>query len=446
MESSFQFKREIPLNCDYDVVVAGGGPAGCAAATAAAREGAKALLIEATGVLGGMGTAGLVNAFAPYSDWENVIYGGIARRVLEAMKARMPRVEKDAVNWVPIDPEALKRVYDDMVTGAGARVLFNTMLCAVEMADEQRVSAIIVNNKAGLTAYRAKVYIDCTGDGDLCAWAGAAYEKGGENGEAQPSSLCFVLSNVDEDAFSRGPGTLHIDNPESCIHAIVESGEYDIPDKHVCAHFSGPGTMSFNAGHVHGVDSTDPASVSEGLMAGRRLASEHRRGFADHHPAFADSFLAATAPAMGVRESRRIVGDYVFTLEDYLARRRFGDEILRNNYYIDIHNTRDDAERQRGGEAWNSDSRFERYGPGESHGLPYRCLTPKGLRNMLVAGRSVSCDRAAQGSLRVMPACLCMGEAAGIAAKLACDIQGNDVHAIDVERLRGRLKEEGAWL
>ena len=353
-------------------------------------------------MLGGMATAGLVNAFAPFSDREGktLFYGGIARTVMEAMKAQMPRVDSNHVNWVPIDPEVLKRVYDGMVTGAGARVLFNTMLCAVEMADEGRVGAVVVNNKAGLTAYSAKVYVDCTGDADLCAWAGAACERGDGDGNVQPASLCFILSNVDEYAFAHGSGTLHIDNPHSAIHAIVESGKYDIPDKHVCAHFSGPGTMSFNAGHVFGVDNTDPASVSKGLIAGRKLACEHKRGLADYHPAFADAYLAATAMAIGVRESRRVIGDYVFTIGDYLDRRTFEDEILRNNYYIDIHNTPAEGGRQKGGERWWSDTRFEHYGNGETHGLPYRCLTPKTLQNVLVAGRCVSCDHATQGSLR----------------------------------------------
>jgi len=439
-------QRQIPLHEGYEVIVAGGGPAGCAAAAAAAREGAKTLLIEATGVLGGMATAGLVNAFAPFSDGERVIYGGIAQTILETMKSQMPHVSKDAVNWVPIDYEGLKRIYDGMVTGAGADILFNTTLGAAEMADEAQVDAIIVNNKAGLSAYRAKVYIDCTGDADLCARAGAEYEKGGEGGALQPASLCFILSNVDEEAFRRGPGTLHIDNPRSCIHAMVESGKYDIPDKHLCQQWIGPNTMGFNAGHVHDVDGTDPQSISRGLIAGRKLAYEHKRGFADHHPAFANTCLAATAVSIGVRESRRVIGDYIFTLEDYLARRSFADEILRNNYYIDIHNTPEEGDRQKSGERWWSDTRYEHYKRGESHGLPYRCLTPKGLRNVLVAGRCISSDRATQGSLRVMPACLCMGEAAGIAAKLAADMPTVDVHAVDAQRLRRRLKEEGAYL
>jgi len=440
-------QRQIPLCDAYEVIVVGGGPAGCAAATAAAREGAKTLLIEATGVLGGMATAGLVNAFAPFSDGKRVIYGGIARTVLETMKSQMPHVDKGATNWVPIDYEVLKRIYDDMVTGAGAHILLNSMLCAVEMADENRVDVVLVNNKAGLSAYRAKVYIDCTGDADLCAWAGADHEKGDENGDLQPGSLCFILSNVDEYAFTHVTGTLHpFLNPKSCIHTMVDSDEYDIPDKHVCGQFIGQGTMGFNAGHVHNLDSTDPESISKELIRGRKIAYEHKRGFADHDPAFANSYLAATAVSIGSRESRRVIGDYVFTLEDYLSRRSFLDEILRNNYYIDIHNTQEEGQKQKdGGNEW-SDNRFEHYGPGESHGLPYRCLTPKKLSNVLVAGRSVSSDRITQGSLRVMPACLCMGEAAGIAAKFAADMPVANVHAIDAQRLRERLREEGAYL
>lgn len=144
---------------------------------------------------------------------------------------------------------------------------------------------------------------------------------------------------------------------------------------------------------------------------------------------------------MGVRETRRITGDYVLSVEDYVNRRSFADEICRNSYFIDIHGT-EKEEKQAGGKQ----EVIKRYGPGESHGIPYRCLTPRTLRNVLVAGRSISCVREVQGSVRVMPACLAMGEAAGIAAALAVKLPDNDVHAVDIPTLRRRLQEEGAYL
>ena len=176
----------------------------------------------------------------------------------------------------------------------------------------------------------------------------------------------------------------------------------------------------------------------------RKIAAEFRDGLAEFHPAFANCHLVATGSLMGIRETRRIVGDYVLTTDDYLARRSFDDEICRNCYYIDVHLSREEAALQAAGKL-DIEERGMNYGKGESHGIPYRCLTPRGLGNVLVAGRAISCDRAVQGSVRVMPVCLAMGEAAGIAAAHATERDG-DVHAIDVARLRRRLREEGAYL
>jgi hypothetical protein len=146
---------------------------------------------------------------------------------------------------------------------------------------------------------------------------------------------------------------------------------------------------------------------------------------------------------LGIRETRRIMGGYVLCADDYLARRSFPDEICRNSYFIDLHLTKEEA-RSRG--ELDMAMRFNRYEKGESHGIPYRCLTPRGLKNVLVAGRSISCDRSVQGSVRVMPVCLAMGEAAGLAAALALQAPGQNVHAVDPARLRRRLRAEGAYL
>ncbi len=444
--NNYNLTRQIPLNQDYDVIVIGGGPAGCTAATAAAREGASTLLIEATGCLGGMGTLGLVPAWCPFSDKEQIIYRGLAQQVFEACKAGMPHVKPGAMDWVPIDPELLKRIYDDMVLQAGAKILFNAQICAVDADDKGIVSTIVVASKAGLTAYRAKVYVDCTGDADLAAWAGADFHKGDDAGDLQPATHCFALTNVDEYAYLNGP-RLHAGNPDSPVFKILASGRHPlIPDFHLCNNLVGPRTVGFNAGHLWQVDNTDPTSVSTALVQGRKMAAAFRDALAEFHPkAFAASWLVQTGALMGIRETRRIVGDYYLTFEDYMARRSFADEICRNSYFVDIHNAASDK-----GVAPADVEKFHqrsyRYEPGESHGVPYRCLTPKALRNVLVAGRSISCDRAVQGSVRVMPVCLAMGEAAGLAARYATEAPGCDVHAVDIQRLRQRLIDHGAYL
>ena len=440
--------RPLSLDDSWDVIVVGGGPAGCAAAASAAREGAKTLLVESTGALGGMGTSGLVPAWTPYSNQERIIYCGISERVFTECKAGMPHIDSKETEWVAIDPERLKRIYDDLVLGAGVTILFNTALAGVEMENGGRVSALVLNNKKGLSAYRAKVYVDCTGDADLSTWAGAEFHKGNAAGEKlMPATHCFILTNVDEYAFNHGPG-LHAGNANSPIYGIVNSGKYPlIQDCHVCASLIGPRTVGFNAGHVWNVDNTEPQTVSEGLVRGRKLAQSFRDALAEYFPAaFANAYLVATGSLLGIRETRRIVGDYELTLTDYMNRQSFPDEICRNNYFIDIHNALDEV--MKTPEAlWKWEEKTTaRYKKGESHGIPYRCLAPRGLANVLVAGRSISCEQAVQGSVRVMPVCLAMGEAAGMAAAHASKMEQPDVHAVDTEHLRCRLREEGAYL
>jgi glycine/D-amino acid oxidase-like deaminating enzyme len=444
------FQKSLPLDESWDVVVLGGGPTGCTAATAAAREGARTLLLESTGVLGGSGTSSLVPAWCPFSDGEKVIYRGLAEQILNRCKADQPLVPEKQVDWVPIDPELLKRVYDALVTDAGVTVCFHTFLSAVERNDEGDVTSIVVTNKLGLSAIRAKVYIDCTGDADLCAWAGADFLQGDEKGSVMPATHCFVLSNVNEAAFRsvyNGGGVLWGGNPTSPLFDILASGKYPlIPDAHLCCNLIGPSTVGFNAGHLWDVDNTDPESVSRALIKGRKIAAEYRKALAEACPdAFGDAFLVTTGSTMGIRETRRIIGDYVLTFDDYMARRAFEDEICRNSYFIDVHWAKEQAARKTDAmDKWENTT--FRYKKGESHGIPYRCLTPAGLRNVLVAGRSISCERIVQGSVRVMPVCLAMGEAAGIAAAFALRTPDFDVHRVDTDELRDRLRGYGAYL
>lgn len=420
-------KSKIQTSDDWDVIVVGGGPSGCAAATAAAREGAKTLLIESTGALGGMGTSGLLNAWCPFTDGEKIIYKGIAEKVFLESKKGVPHIHYN--DWVPINGEYLKIVYDDLVLSAGVSILFFSTMAAVEMKKDGIVDAIIVANKTGLTAFKAKIFIDCTGDGDLATWAGADFVKGDDSGSVQEGTLCFTISNVDPYEFSL-IGNVHTNNRHSPIHSMYGNPKYPlVKDKHMNDKVIGPGYLGFNAGHVT-VDSTDPQSLTNAMITGRKLVHQLHQGLVEFAPkSFGASFLASTANLMGIRESRRIKCDYTFTLEDWLERREFEDNIGRNCYYIDVHK--------------ENATKYPRYKKGESHGIPFRCLLPMGLKNVMVAGRCISTDSYAHGSLRVMPPSLVTGEAVGVAAGQLCKSQTVDIHNVDISQLQKRLKEVG---
>ncbi len=431
---------------NWDVVVVGGGPAGCAAAIAAAERGARVLLLERTSTLGGMGTGGMVPAWCPFSDGEKQIHGGLAARILAASKATTPHVPDHKLDWVPIHTESLKRIYDHLVIASGATVRFDSLLVDVLWDDAGGIEAVVCADKAGLRLVRARVFIDATGDADLVTRSGVPIHMGDDRGgELMPATLCFTLANVR--GYPKRLPTLNIasDGEVPLIRQMRLDPRFtDIPDEHFCWCWSGPGCVGFNAGHVFEVDNTDPDSVTRGIIMGRRLAGAYRDALAAYVPEhFGDSHLVATGSLLGIRETRRIIADYELTSEDYLARRSFHDEVCRNAYFIDRHLLKNeladgvDYEKR-------VHARHEKYAPGESHGVPYRCLCPRGLRNVLTAGRCIGTDRAVNGSVRVMPVCLNTGEAAGLAATLT-DADGC-VHSVDTDRLREALRERGAWL
>lgn len=423
--------RKISVDDTYDIVVAGGGPAGCAAAIAAASEGSRVLLIEATGNLGGLGTSGMVPAWCPFTDGEKIIYRGLAEKIFLESKKGVPHEPADLYDWATINPEYLIGVYDRMVAQSGADILFFSRVAAVEMASDDKVDAVIVANKDGLTAYRPKILIDATGDGDICAWAGAEYLKGDSDGVLQKSTLCFSVANIDTKAYREGPELHSGHNPDSASARASRTGRFPLLDTHCCHNLVGPGVVQFNANHIEIKDTTDPRQLSDAMRLGRQVADQHLEMLKEFRPdVFRDAFIVKTAIIPGIRDSRRIVGDYLFTGDDWRARRTFDDEIGRNCYFIDIH---------------KSGVPEVHYSRGESHGIPYRVLTPKGLRNVLVAGRCISTDEEAYGSLRVMPPCLVTGEAAGVAARLASLSASWDVHSVDVTDLRSRLKARGQY-
>ncbi|PTX92800.1 FAD-dependent oxidoreductase [Verrucomicrobia bacterium LW23] len=426
----------------WDVIVAGGGPAGVSAAIAAAREGARTLLLERTCSLGGMGTSALVPAWCPFSDKKQMLYGGIAAEIFALSKEGTPHVNPAELDWVPIDAEHLKRVYESVAVKAGVQILFDTFMVGVQRDSDSRVRHVIAANKQGLTALEASVFIDTTGDADLVAFAGGEFARGDAAGSLMPGTLCFILGGVNEEAYPRVPRFF-----TPTIEEIIASGRYpEIPDRHLCHNKVGTGCVGFNAGHLYDVDNTDPFGVSRAMIQGRRMALEYRNALREFFPeAFGQAHLVQTGALLGARETRRIIGEYTITLDDYLDRRSFPDDVCRNAYFIDIHLSREEASKAKD---WDKAvcHRFKQYEPGESHGIPYRALVPRALRNVLVAGRCISTDKVVQGSVRVMPVCLATGQAAGTAAAMAALGFGGDVHAVEGTSVRARLAERGCWL
>lgn len=435
-KGSVVFQRTIPVRYEVDVFVAGGGPAGTAAAVAARSQGASVYLAEAHSCLGGMGTAARVPLFMPVSDGVNFLAGGFGKRVIA-------RLEKERGLRGPAhDIEALKRVYDAMLGESGATFTFHTSLIGVE-AEGGHIAHVVCSAPSGIFAVKAKVYVDATGNGDLAAWASAPFEKGGAAGQLMPGTLCSVWGDIDWKTWlaSRPQG------PQPDGHMLEKAfadGVFTTRDEHLTGMYRLGETLGAgNIGHTFDVDGTDEVSLTKALVTGRKTLKEYERYYRGYLKGFENTRLVATGSLLGVRETRRITGDYVLCLEDYKRRATFPDEIGRYAYSIDIHPLRpgkDTYEQHRK----EFDETF-RYGKGESYGIPYRILTPRGFDNMLVAGRCVSADAMVHGSIRVMPGCFITGQAAGMAAAMAGQ-QTLSVHRLDVKDLQRRLKEFGAFL
>lgn len=435
-KGSVVFQRTIPVRDEVDVFVAGGGPAGTAAAVSAAKQKATVYLAEAHTCLGGMGTAARVPLFMPVSDGVHFLPGGFGGEVVE-------RLKKDKrVRGPANDVEALKRIYDDLMAEAGAGYTFHTSLVGVETQDGRVLHAVCAA-PSGMFAVRAKVYVDATGNGDLATWAGARFEKGDAEGRLMPGTLCSVWSDIDWTAWRanrpKGP------QPDGhMLEKAFADGVFTVRDEHLTGMYQlGEHMGAGNIGHTFDVDATDEVSLTKALVWGRKSLLEYERYYREYLKGFENMRLVATGSLLGVRETRRIVGDYVLNLEDYKRRAVFPDEIGRYAYPVDIHPLRpgkDTYDEHR--KEFDEDLRYKK---GESYGIPYRILTPAGLDNVLVAGRCVSADIKVHGSLRVMPGCFITGQAAGVAAAMAAQ-QGRAPRRIDVKDLQQRLKALGGYL
>ncbi len=429
-------KLNLPVLADADVVVAGGGPSGVAAALAAARNGAQVLLVEQFGALGGLGTSGLVPMFAPASDGERMIYGGIFREINQEMCRRM-KVEPWRELWQAINPEILKRLLDEKIEQDGVRVLYCAKLCEAEM-DGGRIQAILAATSTGLKKITGRVFVDGTGDGLLAALSGAEFEYGGGGGVPMSPTLCGQFSGIDW-AEVEAAGRNGVSD-RSIWAEMLKNGTAPLPEQHfVCMKPVSSCSAGSNLGHIYGADCLDEFDLSRCYTEGRRILRIFEEYYRSHVPGFEQVELISSAALLGVRETRRIRGEYRLTIEDYRKRAVFEDEIGRCSYPVDIHSSTTDSEEQAQVLKTIEATRFRK---GESYGIPYRALIPAGIANLLVPGRAISSDRPIQSSIRVMPPCFVTGQAAGTAAALAA--AQSEVRAVDTAVLQQRLAELGA--
>lgn len=425
--NTVQYTKQLPIKYETDICVIGGGPAGTAAGVIAARDGAKVLIIESQGFFGGGGTASLVPGFMQFSNGVDFMAGGFGKEIYDATKLPYP--------GLGIDPELLKRTYDNLVKDSGADFLFHTTMIDVSVVGDH-VEHIIVAAKSGVYAIKAKVFIDATGDGDLCAWAGAPYEFGDENGNVMPSTLCSMWINIDWDRVEKG-------RPNRFVGEAYADGVFTQEDYHVPGIWrTGKDTGGGNIGHCYGIDATNERSLTEGLILGRKIAPEFETYFRNYIKAgYENARMNLTASYLGIRESRRIIGDYILTEQDFVNRANFDDEIGRYSYPLDVHP-------ELGKEnyaAFLKEHTSMNLGKGESYGIPYRSLIPQKLSNVLVGGRCMSTDKKMQSSVRVMPGCYITGQACGMAASMAA--KANDaVRDIDIGTLQDKLVAIGGWL
>ncbi len=429
------YKNEMEIRYQPDVLVVGGGPAGIAAGLAAVRQGASVRLVEAHSCFGGMGTAGMVPAFMQFTDGVNFLAGGIGREILENLRKADGTVPPDGMG---IRAEILKRVYDDLIMEAQIPFTFHTQVVDVT-THEGQVQEAICAGKTGLFAIRAKVFVDCTGDGDLAALAGASYEKGDADGRMMPGTLCSLWSGIDWKQVREsglGAGNRRIED-------ALKDGVFTLEDRHLPGMWRvGDGLGGGNIGHTFDLDGTDEESLTRAYLWGRKSMREYEQYYKKYLKGFEKMELVATGSLLGVRETRRILGDYILNIDDFRRLSVFEDEIGRYSYPVDIHIAKPDKESY---ERFHKEFTTLRLGKGQSYGIPYRVLTPKGQKNLLVAGRCVSTDRNMQASIRVMPGCYITGQAAGVAAAMVAQ-NAADTRNVDIRDLQTRLKAMGAYL
>lgn len=424
-----------------DVVIVGSGSAGSSAAIAAAREGVNVLLLERYGFLGGTSTAVLDTFYGFYTPGSQAckVVGGVADDVIRRLKQLDKIIERPntygAGLGVTYHPDYLKCAWEQLVLESGAKILMNCWVQDVELKSN-RITSLTVATKQGLAEIEGKVFVDATGDADLCYWSESPFELAGDHHDAQSLTTTFRMCNVDIETRRT------IDKTR--FHALMQDAVnhgYELPRREGSDHITTVHRMlatnmtrvkSFEKRTSGVINATDPIFLSDAETEGRKQALEYIRFLRDRVPGYDRAELAAFGTQIGIRETRRIIGDYVLSREDVLCARQFDDQIGLCGAPIEEHGS--------GGA-----TRWEYLPDGECVGIPYRTLLPQKLENVFVAGRCFSATHDAHASVRSMAQCMAMGHAAGSAASL-CVRQNTDSRSLAFEVLRDRLLFSNAIL
>ncbi|HEX7053606.1 MAG TPA: FAD-dependent oxidoreductase [Burkholderiales bacterium] len=444
---------------ETDVLVLGGGPSGLGAALGAAQAGARVVLAERYGFLGGNATAALVMPLMSFhtsrpmperkgaatllptdhGPGEPIIAGvlkTLLERLVRAGGAIAPSLATGYV--VPFDPEWFKLIALELLDEAGVQFLFHAFASGV-LGAGGTVQGAVLETKSGPLALRARVTVDCTGDGDAALAAGAPCEIGRADGLVQPMTLMFRMVEFQRAAFqayvARHPRQWRgVHGLWDLVREATAAGELELPREDILF-FATPheGEVSVNSTRVTRVLGSDVWDLSYAEWASRRQMRQIAEFLRRYVPGFERAYVAQSGVQVGVRETRRIVGDYQLTADDVLAARKFDDAIARGAYPIDIHNPK------------GSGTVLMRLPPGESYDIPLRCLLPRRVEGLLVAGRCLSGTHEAHSSYRVMPIVMATGQAAGVCAALAAR-QGVAPRRIDAALVQRELARQGASL
>ena len=399
----------------YDVIVAGGGISGTMAAIAAATEGRRTLLIERYAALGGMATLGLVQPITTWGIRGNYVVGGRGRKILDDLAEKCPGSTTPMSHYGPTcDAEYLKRSLEEVALESGVKLLYHAWITGVEKKGDA-LTGLQVISKAGPMTLHGDVFIDATGDADVAASAGVPFDE-----DTQGITLMFIVAGINREKCPSNGEIGEIWNQHKIGYRCLALFWHPRKD-----------AAYMNVTEVEGSNGLDPWALTDATIDCRRQAWQTLEILKTHVPGFENAYIEQTAPALGVRETRRIRGRYTLTKDDVLAGVDFPDTIARASCPVDIHGSANGGKGEYGGLK-------------KSYGIPYRCLTTDSIRNLIVTGRPISSDHVAHSSLRRMGPGFALGEAAGLAAALGC--ASGDVRSVSIPALRCALESHGAIL